>query len=213
MSVTHLPTGRYVVPEFTERTSQGVHTMDPYSKLLAERVVMLGAPIDDTSANDVMAQLIHLEHSAPGQDIQLYINSPGGSFTATSAIYDTMQFVSCDIQTVCLGRATGCAALLLAAGTAGKRLATPGSRVVLQQPFVAEPTRGQPSDLEIQAGEIQRQRETLERMLALHTGRDVERVHADMERDSVLDGAGAREYGIVDHLTRSRKAARPLSEG
>ncbi|WP_255918742.1 ATP-dependent Clp protease proteolytic subunit [Streptomyces humicola] len=211
--MTNPPTGRYVVPEFTERTSQGVHTMDPYSKLLSERVVMLGAPIDDTSSNDVMAQLIHLEHSAPGQDIQLYINSPGGSFTAASAIYDTMQFLSCDIQTVCLGQAAGCAVLLLAAGTPGKRLATPGSRVVLQQPFIAEPTRGQPSDLEIQAAEVGRQRETLERMLARHTGRDIEGVHADMERDTVLDGQGAQEYGIVDHLTRSRKASQPRGKG
>ncbi len=203
----HAPTGRYVLPEFTERTSQGLRTMDPYSKLLAERVVFLGAPIDDTSANDVMAQLLHLEHAAPGQDIQLYINSPGGSFTAMSALYDTMRFIGCDIQTVCLGQAGSAAAVLLAAGTPGKRLALPGARIFVEQPAYTEPVHGQPSDLEIHSAELQRQREELETLLARHTGRTAESVRADIERALVLDGEQAKEYGIVDHLTRGRKAS------
>ncbi len=200
-----VPTGRHVLPEFTERTSQGLRTTDPYSKLLAERVVFLGAPVDDTSANDVMAQLLFLEHHSPDQDIQLYINSPGGSFTAMSALYDTMQFITCDIQTVCLGQALSAAAVLLAAGTRGKRLALPGARIVLEQPAYTEPVHGQPSDLEIHAGELQRQRAQLEQLLSQHTGRTVESVRQDVERATVLDGAGALAYGLVDQLTRSRK--------
>lgn len=138
------PTARYVLPEFTERTSSGLRTMDPYSKLLQERIVFLGTQIDDTSANDVMAQLIHLEHAAPDQDISLYINSPGGSFTAMTAIYDTMRFVSCDIETVCLGQAASAASVLLAAGTPGKRLALPGARILIHQPRAGRrhPPRG-----------------------------------------------------------------------
>jgi ATP-dependent Clp protease, protease subunit len=201
------PTGRYVLPEFTERSAQGLRTMDPYSKLLSERVVFLGAPIDDTSANDVMAQLLHLEHAGPDQDIQLYINSPGGSFTAMTALYDTMQFIVCDIQTVCLGQAVSAAAVLLAAGSPGKRLALPGARVVLEQPAYTEPVHGQPTDLEIHANELLRQRAQLEELLAQHTGRPAESVRADVERATVLDGEGARAYGIVDHITRSRKAS------
>ncbi len=200
------PHARYVLPEFTERTTDGVRTMDPYSKLLAERIVLLGAPIDDTSANDVMAQLIHLEHAAPDQDIQLYINSPGGSATAMAAVYDTMQFVRCDIQTVCLGQAASAAAVLLAAGAPGKRLALPSSRVLIHQPSLAEPVRGTPSDLAIQAEEIQRQRRQVEELLARHTGQPLERVRADVERDTVLDGAAAQRYGLVDRLISSRKA-------
>jgi ATP-dependent Clp protease, protease subunit len=200
---------RYVLPEFTERTSRGTRTMDPYAKLLAERVVFLGAPVDETSANDVMAQLLHLEHAAPEQDIQLYLNSPGGSYPAMTALYDTMRYINCDIQTVCLGQAVGVAAVLLAAGTPGKRLALPGSRVVVDQPGIAEPIQGQHSDLKIQADEIQRQRAHIEELLARHTGQPAARVRADMERTTVFDGAQARDYGLVDHLTRGRKAAAP----
>ncbi len=206
------PAARHVLPEFTERTTQGLRTMDPYSKLLSERVVFLGAPIDDTSANDVMVQLLHLEHSAPEQDIQLYVNSPGGSFTAMSAVYDTLRFISCDIQTVCLGQAGSAAAVLLAAGTPGKRMALPGARVVLEQPGIPEPVRGQPSDLEIQADEVRRQRELTERWLAKHTGQPLERVHLDLERATVLDGPATVAYGLVDHLTHSRKTALPFRE-
>src|SRR4051812_36083661 len=150
------PAARYVLPEFTERTSTGVRTMDPYSKLLSERIVFLGTPIDDTAANDVIAQLIHLEHAAPEQDVSLYINSPGGSFAAMTAIYDTMHFVTCDIETTCLGQAASAAAVLLAAGAPGKRLTLPGARVLIHQAAFGEPIQGTTSDLEIQAGELLR---------------------------------------------------------
>ncbi|MFJ4848207.1 MULTISPECIES: ATP-dependent Clp protease proteolytic subunit [unclassified Streptomyces] len=199
------PTARYVLPEFTERTSEGVHSMDPYSKLLRERIVLLGTPIDDTSANDVMAQLIHLEAAAPEQDISLYINSPGGSLTAMTAIYDTMQFVSCDVSTVCVGQAASAAAVLLAAGAPGKRLATPRSRVLIHQPSFTEVVQGTTADLEIQARELLRSRDQLEELLVRHTGRDPERIRADIERDTVFDAPSALAYGLVDRLTVSRK--------
>ncbi|KPC60441.1 ATP-dependent Clp protease proteolytic subunit [Streptomyces chattanoogensis] len=199
------PTARYVLPEFTERTTNGTRTLDPYSKLLSERIIFLGTPVDDTSANDVMAQLIHLEHAAPEQDIQLYINSPGGSFTAMTAIYDTMRFISCDIQTVCLGQAASSAAVLLAAGTPGKRLALPGARILIHQPSFSEPVQGQATDLQIQATELLRTRDKLEELLALHTGQPREVIAADIERDKIFDARGAQEYGLIDELTRGRK--------
>ncbi|MFJ3950113.1 ATP-dependent Clp protease proteolytic subunit [Streptomyces libani] len=199
------PMARYVLPEFTERTSQGTRTMDPYSKLLSERIVFLGTPVDDASANDVMAQFIHLEHAAPDQDISLYINSPGGSFTAMTAIYDTMRFVSCDVQTICLGQAASAAAVLLAAGTPGKRLALPGARILIYQPSITEPIQGQATDLQIQAEELLRTRDTLERLLAEHTGQPRERIAADIERDKIFDARAAQEYGLVDGLTHQRK--------
>ncbi|MET7796133.1 ATP-dependent Clp protease proteolytic subunit [Streptomyces decoyicus] len=199
------PTARYVLPEFTERTSQGTRTMDPYSKLLSERIVFLGTPIDDASANDVMAQFMHLEHTAPEQDISLYINSPGGSFTAMTAIYDTMHFVSCDVETVCLGQAASSAAVLLAAGAPGKRLALPGARILIHQPSFSEPVQGQATDLQIQAEEMLRTRDVLEEMLAKHTGQPRERIAADIERDKIFDSLAAQEYGLIDGLTRNRK--------
>ncbi|MFC9238101.1 ATP-dependent Clp protease proteolytic subunit [Streptomyces decoyicus] len=199
------PTARYVLPEFTERTSQGTRTMDPYSKLLSERIVFLGTPIDDASANDVMAQFMHLEHAAPEQDISLYINSPGGSFTAMTAIYDTMNFVSCDVETVCLGQAASSAAVLLAAGAPGKRLALPGARILIHQPSFSEPIQGQATDLQIQAEEMLRTRDVLEEMLARHTGQPRERIAADIERDKIFDAVAAQEYGLIDGLTRNRK--------
>ncbi|MFW6693025.1 ATP-dependent Clp protease proteolytic subunit [Streptomyces sp. MAR4 CNX-425] len=199
------PTARYVLPEFTERTSSGTRTQDPYSKLLEERIVFLGTQIDDTSANDVMAQLMHLEHAAPDQDISLYINSPGGSFTAMTAIYDTMQFVTSDIETVCLGQAASAAAVLLAAGTPGKRYVLPGARVLIHQPSFAEPVRGQATDLEIHARELLRHRALLEELLARHSGTPVEQVRADIERDKILDAEAAVAYGLADRLTESRK--------
>ncbi|MCL7496162.1 MULTISPECIES: ATP-dependent Clp protease proteolytic subunit [Streptomyces] len=199
------PTARYVLPEFTERTSQGTRTMDPYSKLLSERIVFLGTPIDDASANDVMAQFMHLEHAAPEQDISLYINSPGGSFTAMTAIYDTMNFVSCDVETVCLGQAASSAAVLLAAGAPGKRLALPGARILIHQPSFSEPVQGQATDLQIQAEEMLRTRDVLEEMLARHTGQPRERIAADIERDKIFDALAAQEYGLIDGLTRNRK--------
>ncbi|MFD5102959.1 ATP-dependent Clp protease proteolytic subunit [Streptomyces albidochromogenes] len=199
------PTARYVLPEFTERTSTGSRTVDPYSKLLDERIVFLGTVVDDTAANDVMAQFMHLEHAAPDRDISLYINSPGGSHTAMSAIYDTIRFVACDVETICLGQAASCAALLLAAGTPGKRLALPGARVLLSQPSIEEPVYGQPSDLEIEAREMTRMRALFSQLLARHTGQSVERVDEDIERDKVFTAEGAAAYGLVDHVVPSRK--------
>ncbi|XUL86626.1 ATP-dependent Clp protease proteolytic subunit [Streptomyces galilaeus] len=201
------PFARHVLPEFTERTSSGHRTMDPYSKLLEERIVFLGTPIDDISANDVMAQFMHLEYLAPDRDISLYINSPGGSVTAMSAIYDTLRYVTCDVETICLGRAGTTAAVLLAAGTPGKRSALPGARMTLHQPSLPEPIQGQASDLAIQAGELARTRSQLEAALALHTGRTVEQVSADIERDLVLDAQQALEYGLVDRIVSTRKTS------
>ena len=201
------PTARYVLPEFTERSSNGVRTMDPYSKLLQERIIFLGTPIDDTSANDVMAQLIHLESAAPEQDIHLYINSPGGSFSAMTAVYDTMQFVSCDVATVCIGQAASAAAILLAAGSPGKRMITPGARLLIHQPSLGDVVQGDTSDLEIQAAELLRTRDQLETLLVRHTGQDLERIQTDIERDKIFDAEAAVAYGLVDRLTTSRKAA------
>ncbi|MGA5096909.1 ATP-dependent Clp protease proteolytic subunit [Streptomyces lavendulocolor] len=195
---------RHVLPEFTERTSTGSRTVDPYSKLLEERIVLLGTSLDDTAANDVVAQFLHLEHAAPGQDISLYINSPGGPVSAMSAVYDTMRLIGCDVATTCIGQAASTAAVLLAAGTPGKRMALPGARVLVRQPAVEEPLRGQPSDLDIRARELLRQRDQLAAALAAHTGRSRERVDADLERDTVLDAAGAVAYGLVDHIVARR---------
>jgi len=203
----HSPSARHVLPEFTERTSSGHRTLDPYSKLLGERIVFLGTPIDDTSANDVTAQFMYLEHQAPEQDISLYINSPGGSFGAMTAIYDTMRFVTCDVETVCLGQAASAAAVLLAGGTPGKRLALPGARVLLHQPSVPEPIQGQTSDLVIQAGELLRTREILEDMLVRHTGQSPERVAADIERDKIFDTPAALDYGLIDRIVPSRRTS------
>ncbi|RFU85646.1 ATP-dependent Clp protease proteolytic subunit [Streptomyces triticagri] len=200
------PSARHVLPEFTERTSSGTRTRDPYSKLLEERIVFLGTAIDDTSANDVMAQFMHLEHAAPDQDISLYINSPGGSFSAMTAIYDTIRFVGCDVETVCLGQAGSAAAVLLAAGTEGKRLALPSARVLIHQPSFSEPIEGQTSDLAIQADELQRTRRQLEEMLARHSGRSTEQISADIERDKILDAPAALEYGLVDRIVENRSA-------
>ncbi|MEV6400476.1 ATP-dependent Clp protease proteolytic subunit [Streptomyces sp. NPDC051907] len=201
------PEARYVLPQFTERTSSGTRTLDPYSKLLEERIVFLGTAVDDTAANDVIAQLLHLEYSAPDRDICLYINSPGGSLSAMSAIYDTMQVVTCDIETTCLGQAVSTAALLLAAGAPGKRMALPGSRIVVQQPAIEEPLRGQPSDLDIQARELLRLRAQLAQMLVRHTGQDVEQIASDLERDKIFDAEEAKAYGLVDHVVVNRKTS------
>lgn len=200
------PIARHVLPEFTERTSYGTRTQDPYSKLLEERIVFLGTQIDDISANDVMAQFMYLEHKDPGQDISLYINSPGGSFSAMTAIYDTMQFVTCDVETICLGQAGSAGAALLAAGTPGKRFALPGARMVIHQPGLPEPVEGQASDLAIQVDELTRIRARLEEMLARHTGRSREQVSEDIERDKMLSAQEALEYGLVDRIIPSRKA-------
>jgi ATP-dependent Clp protease protease subunit len=181
--------------------------MDPYAKLLEERIVFLGAPVDDISANDVMAQFMYLEHKAPDRDIALYINSPGGSFSAMTALYDTIRFVTCDVSTTCLGQAGSSAAVLLAAGTPGKRFSLPGARMTIRQPSLPEPVEGQASDLAIQAEELARTRATLEEMLVRHTGRTPEQVTADIERDLFLTAAQAVEYGLVDGIVPSRKAS------
>ncbi|MEU3898670.1 ATP-dependent Clp protease proteolytic subunit [Streptomyces sp. NPDC045251] len=194
------PSARHVLPEFTERTSGGQHTLDPYAKLFQERIVLLGTAIDETSANDVMAQFMYLEHQAPDRDIALYINSPGGSFTAMTAIYDTMCYVACDVATTCLGQAGSSAAVLLAAGTPGKRAVLPGARVVIHQPALTEPVRGQASDLAVQADELTRVRARLEEILVRHTARTPEQVSADVERDTVLDARQALEYGLADRI-------------
>ena len=200
------PSSRYVLPEFTERTSLGQRTMDPYSKLLDERIVFLGTPVDDTAANDVMAQLMHLEYMTPDRDIALYINSPGGSFSAMTAIYDTMQFITCDVETICLGQAGSAAAVLLAAGAPGKRSALPDARVTIHQPSFAEPVEGQADDLAIQARELMRTRNLLEAMLARHTGQSLDRVNADIERDKILDARQAVEYGLIDRVVPKRRS-------
>lgn len=198
------PSARYVLPEFTERTSSGHRTLDPYAKLLENRIVFLGTPLDDTAAGDLVAQFMYLEHAAPDQDISLYLNCPGGTFTAMTAVYDTVSFLACDVSTYCLGQAVSVGAVLLAAGTAGKRAALPGARIVIGQPALSEPAQGQPSDLGIQAAELQRTRELTERLLARHTGRDPQDVGADIERDKVLTATEARAYGIVDAVVGDR---------
>jgi ATP-dependent Clp protease protease subunit len=194
---------RYIVPKFSERTSYGFREWDPYSKLFDERIIFLGVQIDDASANDVMAQLITLESMDPDRDISIYINSPGGSFTALTAIYDTMQWVKPDIQTVCMGQAASAAAVLLAAGTPGKRLALPNARILIHQPW-SEGGRGDLSDLEIQANEILRMRTVMEQMLAKHSGREAEQVHKDIDRDKILSADEAKDYGIIDQVLTSR---------
>ncbi|MFE7130200.1 ATP-dependent Clp protease proteolytic subunit [Streptomyces sp. NPDC057638] len=200
----HRPAARHVLPEFTERTSQGVRTLDPYSKLLAERIVMLGTAVDDTAANDVIAQLLYLEYAQPDRHLSLYVNSPGGSLQAMTAIYDTIQLIRCDVETVCLGQAAGEAALLIAAGTPGMRMALPGARIILRQPALGEPVDGQPSDLEVQAAELLRLRAQLAGLLARHTGRTAERVADDLERDRFLTAGAALEYGLVDQVVSRR---------
>ncbi|HET6628025.1 MAG TPA: ATP-dependent Clp protease proteolytic subunit [Nocardioidaceae bacterium] len=226
MSSTHIPglssTGKadersapnmnYYIPQWEERTSYGIRRIDPYAKLFEERIIFLGTPISDDIANAVMAQLLCLESMDPERDISIYINSPGGSFTALTAIYDTMRFVKPDIQTVCMGQAASAAAILLAAGTTGKRSALPNSRILIHQPYT-EGTYGQTSDIEIQANEILRMRELLEKMIAEHTGKDQEQVSRDIDRDKILTADGALEYGLIDSIMESRKGTLPTGAG
>src|SRR6059058_6404262 len=189
------PQSRYVLPSFVERTNYGIKESNPYNKLFEERIIFLGAPIDDVVANDVIAQLIVLESNDPDRDILIYINSPGGSFTALTAIYDTMRFVRPEIQTYCMGQAASAAAVLLAAGTKGKRFALEHSRILIHQP--SGEGQGQVTDLEIQANEILRMRGLLEEILARHTGQSIEKIRADIERDTILTADQAKVYGIV----------------
>ena len=204
-----MPSNRYVLPQFEERTPYGFKRQDPYTKLFEDRIIFLGVQVDDASADDVMAQLLVLESNDPDRDITLYINSPGGSFTAMTAIYDTMQYIRPEIQTVCLGQAASAAAVLLAAGTPGKRLALPNARVLIHQPALGGGERGQASDLEIQAAEVMRMRTWLEDTLALHSNHTTEEVNRDIERDKILTAAGALEYGLIDQVLESRKIKTP----
>jgi ATP-dependent Clp protease protease subunit len=196
----------YYVPNVTEVTSRGERVYDLYSRLLKENIIFLGTPIDDTIANLICAQLIHLESENPDKDINIYINSPGGDITALFAIYDTMQFIKNDIATICLGQAASAAAVLLAAGTKGKRLALPHARVLLHQPY-GQVGYGQVTDLEIAAREILRMRDLLEQILAKHTGQTIERVHADTDRDFVMEADEAKNYGVIDEVISARQLA------
>jgi ATP-dependent Clp protease protease subunit len=196
------PSSRYVLPQIEERTSYGYKRLDPYTKLFEERIIFLGQAIDDTVANDVMAQLLTLESMDPDRDISIYVNSPGGSFTALTAIYDTMNFVRPDIQTTCLGQAASAAAIILAAGTPGKRFALANSRILIHQP--SSEGGGQASDVEIQAREIMRLRSVLESMLVKHSNRTAEQVERDIERDKILTAEEAVEYGLVDRVLSNR---------
>jgi ATP-dependent Clp protease protease subunit len=195
---------RYVLPSFVERTSYGVKESNPYNKMFEDRIIFLGVQVDDASANDVMAQLLTLESTDPDRDITMYINSPGGSFTAMTAIYDTMQYIRPDVSTVCLGQAASAAAVLLAAGAPGKRMALPNSRIIIHQP-ATEGGYGQGSDIEIQAREIMRMRTQLEDMIARHSSQAVEKVRKDIDRDKIMTAAEAHDYGIVDTVLASRK--------
>jgi len=201
------PRADYYIPQWEERTSYGMRRVDPYTKLFEDRIIFLGTPINDDIANAVMAQLLCLQSMDAERPISMYINSPGGSFTALTAIYDTMRYVKPDVQTVCLGQAASAAAVLLAAGAKGKRLALPNSRILIHQP-ATEGGYGQSSDLEIQAREILRIRTLMENMLAEDTGQSVLQVSRDIERDKYLTAEEAKEYGIVDDILTSMKGTR-----
>ncbi|MFA5026935.1 MAG: ATP-dependent Clp endopeptidase proteolytic subunit ClpP [Candidatus Methylomirabilota bacterium] len=192
----------YLVPMVVEQTSRGERAYDIFSRLLKDRIIFIGTPIDDADANLVIAQLLFLEAEDPDKDIHVYINSPGGSVTASLAIYDTMQFVKPAIETICMGQAASGAALLLAAGTKGKRLALPNSRIMIHQPHGG--AHGQAVDIQIQAREILRMREELNRILSHHTGQPLERVEKDSDRDYFMSSEEAKAYGLVDEVIHSR---------
>ena len=202
------PSSRYILPQFEERTSYGMKRLDPYTKLFEDRIIFLGTPITDEIANAVMAQLLCLQSMDSDRDISIYINSPGGSFTALTAIYDTVRYIKPDVQTVCLGQAASAAAVLLAAGTPGKRLALPNSRIIIHQP-ATEGTYGQSSDIEIQANEILRLRALLETMIADASGKSREEVSRDIERDKFLTAEQAIEYGLIDDVLQTLKTPVP----
>jgi len=197
------PQSRYILPEFRERTANGERVHNPYTKLFEERIIFLGVQIDDASADDVMAQLLVLESLDPERDISMYINSPGGSYTAMTAIYDTMQFIKPQIQTICLGQAASAAAVILAAGSPGKRFALPHARILIHQPYTEG--GGQGSDIEIQANEILRMRSEMEGILAKHTGKKLSEIQKDIERDKILTAEDAQKYGVIDQVISSRK--------
>jgi ATP-dependent Clp protease protease subunit len=201
------PQARYVLPQFEERTPNGSKTQDPYAKMFESRVIFLGTQVDDTSATDIMTQLLVLEMLEPDVDITMYINSPGGSITAMAAIYDTMQYIAPDVSTVCLGMAASAASVLLAGGAPGKRFALPNSRVMIHQPRSGG-TRGQASDIRVAANEMKRTHDWIEQVYAEHTGRTVEQIHADIARDKFLSSPEALEYGLIDAVIPSRKKSK-----
>jgi len=194
----------YLVPTVVEQTNRGERAFDLYSRLLKDNIIFLGTPIDDTIANLICAQLLHLESENADKDINIYINSPGGDITALFAIYDTMQFVRPDISCICFGQAASAAAVLLAAGAKGKRLALPRSRILLHQPYGQ--AMGQAADIELAAKEIERMRATLEELLANHTGQAIEKIHRDTDRDFIMSAAEAKEYGIIDEVISARES-------
>ncbi len=193
----------YLVPVVIEQTNRGERSFDIYSRLLKDRIVFLGTPIDDQIANLVMAQLIHLESEDPDKDISLYINSPGGDITGLFAVYDTMKFIKCDVSTIVMGQAASAAAVLLAAGTKGKRYALPHSRVLIHQPHGG--AQGQAVDIEIQAKEILRYRQLLDEILSEHTGQSLDKIKKDTDRDFIMTAEQAKEYGIIDEVITTRK--------
>ncbi|WGW13985.1 ATP-dependent Clp protease proteolytic subunit [Saxibacter everestensis] len=211
LNPAYQPQARYVMPQFEERTPYGFKRQDPYTKLFEDRVIFLGVQVDDTSADDVMAQLLVLESQDPDRDITLYINSPGGSFTAMTAIYDTMQYIKPEIQTVCLGQAASAAAVLMAAGTQGKRLALPNARLLIHQPAMSGSGQGQASDIEIQAREVLRMRTWMEQTLSDHSHKTPKEVSDDIERDLFLTAEEAKDYGLVDQVLSSRKQLASLT--
>ena len=192
----------YLVPTVVEQTNRGERGYDLYSKLLKENIIFIGTPIDDGIANLVSAQLLHLESENPDKDVSLYINSPGGNINSVFAIYDTMSYIKPEIATICYGQAVAAAAVLLAAGTPGKRLALPHSRILIHQPYAG--AQGQVSDLEIASREVQRLKNQLEEVLATHTGQSIEKIQADTDRDNIMDAYEAKEYGIIDEVIESR---------
>ena len=205
MPLADLTVSNYLVPTVVEQTNRGERAFDLYSRLLKENIVFLGTPIDDTVANLICAQLLHLESENPDRDISLYINSPGGDINSLFAIYDTMQYIKPDLTTICFGQAASAAAVLLAAGTKGKRLALPHSRILIHQPYAG--AEGQVSDIELASREIQRLKTQLEEVLARHTGQSAEKVHDDTDRDFVMTADEARDYGIIDEVIDSRSLA------
>lgn len=195
---------RYVLPQFGEQTPYGMKTQDPYTKLFEDRIIFMGVQVDDTSADDIMAQLLVLESMDSDRDVMMYINSPGGSMTAMTAIYDTMQYINPDVQTVCLGQAASAAAIILAAGAAGKRMILPNARVLIHQPSMGQDF-GKATEIELQAKEMLRLREWLESTLAKHTGQNIERIRKDIEVDTILTAQEAKAYGMVDEVLEHRE--------
>jgi ATP-dependent Clp protease protease subunit len=201
-----IPDANGLVPIVVEQTSRGERSFDIFSRLLNERVVFLGHEVGDEIANLVIAQMLHLESDDPDKDINFYINSPGGSVTAGLAIYDTMQYIKCDVSTICIGQCASMAAVLLAAGAEKKRFALPHSRILIHQPWGG--TQGQVTDIEIQAKEMLRMRDSLNQILARHTGQTAEKIHEDTDRDNIMTADEAEEYGLVDTVLESRVQAK-----